>query len=238
MVNFVIIDDNIMHRKRVYNIICTYMMDNNVDFKIYEFNDIDDKINDYIDKNIKNSIYILDLELPSHDGIDAATRVKNKNNDWVSPIIILTAHGGAYYKSYKERLQLLDFVCKSEDFDSILKINFDICMRILDQMGSYKFTYKNIGYKIPYLDIDYIQRDDRRTKIVTRTGELYQNISINDIKKELPGYFALSLKGTLINKKNIFKIDWNKCIVYFRDGNSGYLISKKHKKEFDEYVSE
>lgn len=42
MVNFVIIDDNIMHRKRVYNIICTYMMDNNVDFKIYEFNDIDD----------------------------------------------------------------------------------------------------------------------------------------------------------------------------------------------------
>lgn len=115
MVNFVIIDDNIMHRKRVYNIICTYMMDNNVDFKIYEFNDIDDKINDYIDKNIKNSIYILDLELPSHDGIDVATRVRNKNNDWVSPIIILTAHGGAYYKSYKERLQLLDFVCKSED---------------------------------------------------------------------------------------------------------------------------
>ena len=43
MVNFVIIDDNIMHRKRVYNIICTYMMDNNVDFKIYEFNDIDTK---------------------------------------------------------------------------------------------------------------------------------------------------------------------------------------------------
>lgn len=82
MVNFVIIDDNIMHRKRVYNIICTYMMDNNVDFKIYEFNDIDDKINDYIDKNIKNSIYILDLELPSHDGIDVATRVRNKNNDW------------------------------------------------------------------------------------------------------------------------------------------------------------
>ena len=53
--------------------------------------------------------------------------------------------------------------------------------------------------------------------------------------KELEGMIEKLKK---INKKNIFKIDWNKCIVYFRDGNSGYLISKKHKKEFDEYVSE
>ena len=32
------------------------------------------------------------------------------------------------------------------------------------------------------------------------------------------------------------EIDWNKEIVYFKDGKSEYLVSRSHKKEIDEYV--
>ena len=35
MVNFIIVDDNRMHRKKVYDVIFSYMMNNNIDFKIF-----------------------------------------------------------------------------------------------------------------------------------------------------------------------------------------------------------
>ena len=35
--------------------------------------------------------------------------------------------------------------------------------------------------------------------------------------------------------KNIDKIDWNVCVVYFKDGISEYVVSKSHKKEIDNY---
>ena len=233
MVNFVIVDDNKMHRKKVYDVIFSYMMENNIEFKIHEFGNMDSKLSEFLQTTNKDSVFILDLELPGADGIDVARVVRYQLNDWVSPIIVLTAHTSSYYKIYKQKLQILDFIGKCNDIDDDIKENIDISLRVLNQTGSYKFTYKNIGYSIPYSDINYIQREDRRTKIITRKEIYYRNISISDIKKELPNYFTISLKGTLVNSKNILKIDWNNCYVYFKDGTGGYLVSKKHKKEFD-----
>ena len=232
MVKFVIVDDNRMHRKKVYDVIFSYMMNNNIDFEIHEFGNIDAKLSDFLKTTNKDAVYILDLELPGGDGIDVAREVRYQINDWVSPIIILTAHTSSYYKIYKQKLQILDFIGKCDDIDDDIRENIDISLRVLNQTGAYKFTYKNIGYNIPYSD--YIQREERRTKIVTRNDIYYRNISINDIKKELPSYFVISLKGTLINTKNVLKINWNTCKVYFKDGKNGYLVSKNHKKELDE----
>lgn len=39
MINFVIVDDNNMHRKKVSSIIMTIMMNNKVSFEIQEFGD-------------------------------------------------------------------------------------------------------------------------------------------------------------------------------------------------------
>lgn len=39
MINFVVVDDNVSHRKRVVNTIVSKMMSNQIDFKINEFDD-------------------------------------------------------------------------------------------------------------------------------------------------------------------------------------------------------
>ena len=65
--------------------------------------------------------------------------------------------------------------------------------------------------------------------------DYYQNISINRIKELLPNYFIISSKGILINLKNIDKIEWNNCLVYFKDGLNAYVVSKNHKKEIVNY---
>ena len=47
MINFVIVDDNNMHRKKVNNIIISIMMNNKINFNIQEFPDFDSDLFDY-----------------------------------------------------------------------------------------------------------------------------------------------------------------------------------------------
>ena len=230
MINFVVVDDNIVQRKKICNIIMSEMMDNKMDFKIYDYPDYNDELVKFINEGKENTIYILDLELPSGDGIDIARMVRNETNNWVSPIIIITVHTSLYYEVYKQRLQILDFIGKCEDVDKNLRENIDICLKMLNKEKVYKFTYKNVEHAINLNDINYIQREGRQTKIVTRNDILYQNISIIQIKKELPKYFILSSKGILLNMKNVKSIDWKNMLVYFNNVTKDYLISKSHKK--------
>ena len=177
----------------------------------------------------------MDLELKNSDGIDVARYIRNEVNNWISPIIIITAHTSLYYEVYKQRLQILDFISKFSDIKTNLSENIEICIRMLNKDKVYRYSYKNIDYTIHLSQIDYIQRDGRRTKLVTTDSEYYQNISINEIKNKLPSYFIVSSKGIIINMKNIDKIDWNERKVYFKDGKSEYVVSRSHKKEIDEY---
>ena len=231
MINFVIVEDNSFHRKKIHKILFSSMLENKIDYKIFEFDDYTTKLKNFIYKDEKDSIYILDLELPSGDGIEIARMIRNEYNNWISPIIIITAHTSLYYEVYKQRLQVLDFIGKCENIEKNLKENIDICLKMLNKEKVYRYTYKNIEYTINLLQIDYFQREGRKTKIVTKNKVYYQNISISNIKKMLPEYFITSSKGILINMKNIKEIDWTNLIVYFKDGIKDYLVSNSHKKE-------
>lgn len=234
MVNFVVVDDNNLHRKKLINIIISKMMNNKIDFDIKEFSDYEKSLVKYIKNDKNRSIYILDLELPNGDGIEIARMIRDECNNWISPIIIITAHSSLYYEVYKQRLQVLDFIPKCSNIEKNLNENIDICLRMLNIDRVYRFIYKNIEYSINLMDINYIKRDGRGIRIITTDNEYFQNISVNNVKQILPSYFVLSTKGILINKKNVTKIDWNDLIVYFKDKSSGYLVSKTHKKELME----
>lgn len=238
MVNFVVVDDNTHHRKNICSIVMKRMMSNQINFKINEFNDYNKKLTTYIKESGHISIYILDLELPSGDGIDIARMIRNTYNDWNSPIIIITAHASLYYEVYKQRLQILDFIPKFSGIDNSLIEDIEICLKMLNKEKVYKYIYKNVEYNIKLSDINYIQRDGRKTKIVTKNQVYYQNITINTIKNMLPDYFKISAKGTIINMRNIDEIDWNEMIVIFKDGTKDYVVTNSHKKEIEKYEME
>ena len=235
MINFAVVDDNKLHRKKINNIIITNMMKNQIDFKIDEFDDCDSKLLKYVKDDKQDTIYILDIELPSGDGVDVARKIRNIQNNWISPIIIITAHTSLGYEVYRQRLQILDFIGKCEDIDTNLSENIDLCLRMLSKERVYRYKYKNIEYTIHLNQINYIQRDGRQSKIVTNNNEYYQNISINEIKKSLPSHFVSSAKGVIINLRNVEKIDWANYKVFFKDKKSAFLVSRTHKKELESY---
>src|SRR5574344_1159867 len=105
MINFVIVEDNINHRNKYKDIILSYMMGNKIEFDIIEYDDCGKNLISHIQDSTKDdTIYILDLELPSGDGIDVARLIRNTYNDWRSPIIICTAHSSLAFETYKQRL--------------------------------------------------------------------------------------------------------------------------------------
>ena len=148
LVNFVVIEDNAIHRKNNIKLITNYMMSNKLQFDIFEYEDYSkDLLNDISSFN-DNSVYIIDLELPSGDGLDIARYIRNELNNWTSPIIIITAHVSLYYDVYKQRLQILDFIGKCEDIKSNLATCIDICIKMLSKPDVYRYTYKNIDYAL------------------------------------------------------------------------------------------
>ena len=235
MINFVIVDDNKSQRKIISNIVLKSMMRNKLEFNIHEYDDYTNELKEYLKNDNGDTVYILDLELPNGDGIDIAREIRNKYENWSSPIIIITVHTSLYYEVYKQRLQILDFIAKSIDVEKNLSENIDICLKMLNKERIYRYTYKGTDYTINLNNIDYIQREGRQVKIVTNNDNYYQNTSISEIKKNLPAYFIVSSKGIIINIKNVEKIDWNLLKVFFKDKKEGYLVSKSHRKEINNY---
>lgn len=231
MINFILVEDNNVHRKSTEKIILKYMMKNKYDFEVFSYDKETKELDDYINNNDNNNIYILDFELPNTNALDLARNIREY--DWKSPIIILTAHGGMAFESFKQRLQILDFISKQYHAEESLIESFDICLKQFNLSKSLKLNYNYTDYNIPFDKILYIYRDtvERKIIIVTENSEYMIRINLKDIKDMLPNYFEYSHKACIINMNKVEAFDWKNYIIYFSNGTSTNLLSRTHKKE-------
>ena len=201
MVNFVVVEDNEKHRKRIKEIIMNYMMKNKIDFDILEFEKDTNLLRKVINYREHKHIYIFDFELPNTNAIDLARLVREK--DWSSPIIVLTVNGGMAYETFKQRVQILDFVSKQYEAEKNMHELFDICFKQFKIKKSLKFKYKNQSYNLDYDKILYIYRDttERKCVVVTDNDEYLVPISITDLNKKLDKDFHITHKACIVNLK-------------------------------------
>lgn len=235
MIRFVVVEDNKLHQQKHKELILKFMMKNDYEFDIMMFTDITRELNDIIKDKKCHNIYILDFELPKSNAIDIARTIREE--DWTSPIIICTAHAGMAFETFKQRLQILDFVCKQYESDKNMLELFEICMKQLKFKKSFKFKKARVDYNIPFNKILYFERDtiSRKVKLVTDDDayELYRNLK--EIKKELDDDFILTHRACVVNMNRVIKISWKDRIIYFDNEESTNLLSKTHKKEIDKY---
>lgn len=87
MINFIVCEDNPIVLEKNIKTINNLMFSNNLEYKIYSFTDYNSELQDLINNNLDNKIYILDIELEDSSGIDIARKIRK--NDWSSLIIFL-----------------------------------------------------------------------------------------------------------------------------------------------------
>ena len=231
MINYIVVEDNPLHRKRIEEIINKYMLENDSDYKIRSFEKRTTELDNYIKSENDNNIYVLDFELPNSNAIDISKYIRTV--DWKSPIIVFTAHGGMALETFKQRLQILDFVNKQYEDEKNLFELFDICFEQLNLRKSLKYKYKGTDYNIEFDKIYYIYREtfERKTYIVTKNKKYMTNFGIKDLLKKLDNNFVVSHRACIINMNKVRALCWNEGKIVFIDDQEIYFLSKKNKKE-------
>ena len=102
----------------------------------------------------------------------------------------------------------------------------------------FTFMYNHVLYRIPYEDINYIEKELQIKRCIIHTIEkdYYIVNSINNINDNLVGMFIKTSQSCIINFMNVRNVDCANNLVYFKNGDTTSLITNKMKKIIKEYM--
>ena len=229
MINVIIYSENDNYLKKHIKVVNVALAKYNVDYRIYTFSDYDEDFETIVKTDLIK-IYIIDV-FSGGKGIDVALRIR-KNE--LNSIIILIADCNKYQDAiFLDRLLVLDFICLNNDYEVRLCDDILYALKIIYERKSFVFKYNHIVYRIPYSQIDYIEKESeiKRCIIHTLNGNYYVVNSIQRLKDIFGFNFFRVHQSCIINIKNVKKIDLVNNIIYFNDDEFTMLFSNKYKRE-------
>lgn len=155
MINIIICDDNIRDANKIEKLVKIYF--NKMDYKIYKFNDYNNKFLNLINIDLDNKIYLLDIETPSMSGIDVARKIRK--DDYSSVIIFLSGHDDLSRIVAKKNLMCLNFINKFDNLEKNLKYSLDLALSVVGKKRRVKFLSGGNIYNIDIDKILYVTRD-------------------------------------------------------------------------------
>ena len=234
MINFIICEDEKMLRESTKKEIVSFMMNHDIDYKIYEFDKYGEEFETLIKKDIGFKIYLLDIITKCGSGVDAARIIREKYDDWVSVIIMITSHQEYKYEVLSSRLYLLDFINKLDNCNKKIREDIEIAMKHYDK--KYKmlsYEYNHTYYKVEYRQIVYIEKEPESKRCIIKTKEGEQIIpgTLNEVYEKLDDRFFKVHKSLIVNLNEISRYEIKKNKIVFKNGEHTHLISRNNKKE-------
>lgn len=230
MINFIICEDNKYVREIHENIISKIVMPHDFNYAVHSFDSYNIKLKNLIHTKSDVKIYILDLELPKKSGIDIAREIRKV--DWDSVIIILTSHDELELKLLKEKLLILDFISKFDDYEKQLIDSINMVLKRKNTKKMLSFKCNKELHNVRFDNILYICKDYEvnKLKLVTYDGEYYIRDSLSNLVKKLDSRFYQSHRACYINKDEVKSIDFKNNIIYFGNHISIDYLSRNCKK--------
>lgn len=162
-------------------------------------------------KKIYFSVFFLDILLPGEkNGMDAAIKLRRAGNE--APIVFTTVTADYLAQSYS--VWAAHYLVKpiaQADVDEALSR----AMRVLSREDrTLDIMVARHTERIPYGDIYYIQGNDRKCVIHTRTGVFEPYASVRDLIKRLDdSRFMLCHRSYLINLDHVLAVQRDKVAV-------------------------
>lgn len=235
MIDYVICDDNKEMLKDVDEIINRVMMTTSYNYRVHKFERNSGELEQIIEQT-GNKIYIIDIEMPGTSGIEIARKIRS--HDWNSMIIVLSAHNELSYDIFKNRLMILDFVSKFDNYKQELQELLNIALEGIGKSKNISFQQDNMLYRVPINDIMYIEKVGGDKKVVIKTEKenvvLSQSLSI--IRKTLDDNFIQTHRSCIVNALKIKKVNFADNEIIFQNGERISYLSKGCKKELRKYV--
>ena len=236
MINFIICNNK--NKKTYEEEIDNYMMNYDIEYKIYFCSDYNKNWTKIVEKEIGFKVYILDITDFNINNISAAKLIREDYDDWSSMIIILSSTKTSNCSEGKH-LMLIDITNKLIPSEKKLKDILPICIKHYDKRPKkLKYTYKNMIYNIDYKQILYIEKeqDSKLCKIKTLEKDYFIPGSINEILHKLDNRFIKCYRSIIINLEQIECFDTKKNIIYFKSKEQLESISREKRKEIINYI--
>lgn len=239
MVNIIICENNKNYKLRTYDIVNQYMMKSNIKYKIKTYESYSSTLKNFIkETNDGHNIYILDIELDNDDsGIDIANDIRR--HDFDSTIILETGYTELMSEAQKLRLNILDYVYKTINYDKNIQELLELSLDIFNLRKSIKFKIDKVDYNIKYEDVNYIETDSlERICIIHTKNQKYEvKKPLNYFEKQVNSSFYKINRGCIINSLNIFKCDYENNIIKFNNNETiKGMISLRNMKGLKENV--
>lgn len=229
MLEFVVCDDNDYIRTVTEDIVYSVCKKYSIKSNIITFNDYDNTFKSFIKNNKKPVVYILDIEMPSDSGISMAKKIRIL--DKKSVIIFLTSHNELAFTIISDKLNILTFISKYQDYKKDLYNAIKLSMDYIEPNKHIVFNDGKTDYSLSVNDILYITKDDRKTLIVTSNREYSIYISMVKIQELLPASFVQSHRACIVNTNRIENFNIAQKKIIFDNGIEIDLVSDKYKKD-------
>ena len=141
MINFIICDDNTEFLRKEKQMVDNFMMKYDIEYKCLLFSEYDKKFDEVVACDEGFKVYLLDIQTKNGSGLDAARKIREEYDDWVSIIIIITAFNEFKYEALGNRLYLLDFINKLNKCDVKLKEDLEIAIKHYDYIRNLNFFF-------------------------------------------------------------------------------------------------
>lgn len=231
MNNFIIYDNNPKYLEIIKNIIFNIVDQNKLNYNTFE-SKCANEVQNYMINIHGNKIYILDTKSLGTNYLLIAKKIR-LNGDWISPIIIISDDEKLEQIAYTSKILILSFIYKNDNFQNNLQDKINIALKINSSKKTLNFIYKSEIYQIPYEDILYIEKKIKCNSsiIVTKDKLIPINKCINDLETILckTTLFYKTHQSCIVNTKNIFKVDFDLNIIYFKNCSTD-LLSRNRKK--------
>lgn len=234
MMNFIICEDESVLQKKYKEEIEKFMMNYDIDYECYCFNEYNKDFKNLAKKEIGFKIYLLDIVTNKGSGLDAARLIREEYDDWTSMIIVITSYNEYKYEALGKRLMLVDFINKLDNCEKKLKDAFSICMKNYDKRyNSLKYIYKGTAHNIELRKIVYIEKepDSKVCSIHTIDGEYKISGSLNSILKKLDKRFYKCHRSAIVNIEQIESYNMKENKVRFKNKVEIDMVSRDKKKE-------
>ena len=229
MINLIVYAENKNHIENNIKIINIALAKYNVDYRIYTFNSYNDDFEIMVNSDLIK-IYVLDID-SGGKGIDVALQIRKREID--SIIILITDCNKYQHALFDNRLMVLDFICKNNNYEERLCNDIIYALRIIYERKSFIFKYNHIVYRIPYRNINYIEKEPeiKRCIIHTVNGNYYVVNSVQRLNEILGICFYRVHQSCIVNLGNIKKVCLNDNIIIFNNGEFTMLLSDKYKND-------
>lgn len=241
MINYIVCDDNKDFLKYEKDLIEKFMMNYDMDYKIYAFEEYDDNFDNLLNQDLGFKVYLLDIQTKNGSGLDVARKIREELDDWVSVIIIVTAFNEFKYEALGNRLYLLDFINKLNNCEDKIKDDLNRSLKHYNNREkSLKYEYNHVIKQIEFRHIVYIEKeqDSKRCIIKTTYGEQMINKTLNETYKLLDDRFLKTSRSAIVNKDYISEYDLKENEIIFKNGDHTYQVSRNVKKELKNYVND